>query len=144
MEKQLIEKITLSLKDYLKEYKTAPEIIGWLKLCGVEISLREFATYTEEYRKENHEYYLESCSNGYRFTRDIESIKKSCYQRIGKAVSVIKNAKRDLKNLGERNQLTIIDEAINQLEELQNQVEIAENYKEENNKQQTQLEGVYW
>lgn len=122
-----VEKITRALKEYLQEYRKLPQIIGILKLSGIEISEREFADYVELYRQQDHEYYLESCSNGYRFTRDVECIRKSCNQRIGKALSMLKNAKRDLRYCGERNQLSMIDNFINDYESISNQIEVANN-----------------
>lgn len=122
-----VEKITRALNEYLQVYRKLPDIIGLLELSGIKISEREFANYVELYRQGDHEYYLESCSNGYRFTRDIDCIKKSCNQRIGKALSMLKNAKRDLKYCGERNQLSMIDNFINEYESISNLVEVANN-----------------
>lgn len=118
--------ITRSLQGYLSEYRTFPNIQRLLHFCGIDISEREFADYVESYRQEEHEYYLESCSKGYRFTRDKNSIRKSCWQRIKKAISMIKNALRDLKNLGEKSQLTLFTNYVDSMEEAVERIEIVE------------------
>lgn len=123
MEINKVNEITLALSGYLDEYRKLPQILGMLKWQHIECSEREFADYVEAYRQQDNEYYLESCSNGYRFTRDADAIKKSCNQRIGKAISMLNNAKRDLSRLGERNQLTLIDNFIN---DYQAQIKVVE------------------
>lgn len=113
MEITKVNRITQALNGYLDEYRKLPQILGMLKWLQIEISDREFADYVETYRQQDNEYYLESCANGYRFTRDVDAIKRSCNQRIGKAISMLNNAKRDLKRVGDRNQLALIDNFLN-------------------------------
>lgn len=116
MTEEKVKRITLALGGWLNQYRKLPDIIDWLKFMGVETNEREFADYVEEYRKQDHEYYLESCSSGYRFTRDINSIRKSCFQRLNKGVSMIKHAKRDLESCGDRNQIALIDKFLTDYE----------------------------
>lgn len=116
MEINKVNEITLALGGYLNEYRKLPQILGMLKWQNINISDRDFADYVETYRQQDNEFYLESCANGYRFTRDVEAIKRSCNQRIGKAISMLNNAKRDLKRVGDRNQLTLIDNFLNDYE----------------------------
>lgn len=121
-----VNEITRALIGYLDQYRKLPEIIRMLHFCGIDISEREFATYVELYRQQDNEYYLESCSNGYRFTRDKKAIQKSCYQRIRKGVSMILNAKRDLKLCSEKSQLLLSEQFINELKSIENQVSVVQ------------------
>lgn len=104
------KRITSALNGWLDQYRKLPQIIDWLDFLGIKITEREFADYVEEYRKEDHEFYLESCSKGYRFTRDNEAINKSISQRFKKALSMINHCKRDWKNLSEKEQLSLLNE----------------------------------
>ena len=91
------------------------------KFEGIKISDREFADYVELYRKSGKYPYIESCPNGYRFTYDKTAIRRSCYQRLNKGVSMIKHAKRDLEVLGEQDQVRLlIDEFVNKYEGVSN------------------------
>ena len=110
------DEITLALGGWLNEYRTLPQIVKWLKFMKIEINEREFADYVEAYRNSGKFPYIESCANGYRFTTDKEAIRKSCFQRLNKGVSMIKHAKRDLEVLGEMNQVKLINDFVERYE----------------------------
>lgn len=124
--------ITNCLQPVLTNYQTLPQILRVLSLNGIEIGPREFTDYVEGYRQQNKELYLESCSKGYRFTTESGSIRSSCFQRIYKAASMIKNAKRDLGNLADRNQIALLDSILEQVEQIEKPKEIKEENKMDN------------
>lgn len=123
------KEITKALMGWLdKDYRTSKQIINWLAFMKVEgiTSDRAFREYVNQYRKEEHEYYLLGDENGYLFTRDSELYRKSLNKKMGNVLSSLRNVRSEFERIGNKSQLAIIDNFINEQETIENQVRIVE------------------
>lgn len=141
-----IDKITQILKPYLKDYQTTKDILTYLKSHGIELNSRDFQEYVLIYNSTYSlkEMYLVGCNRGYKFTHSLKEIKDSNMQKLKKAVSMIKNAKRDLQEIGCKSQLTLLDDYCDGIGNWVDTVEAANDLPHEEYYEETKLGGVYW
>jgi len=126
------KEIIYELRNYLVEHRTAPEIVHYLKLCHIDINTRKWQDIVLEYNSKygDHESYIAGNSKGYILTYDKDKIKQANFQKINKAVSMLRNAKRDLEELGLKNQLSVIDTKCDEIEKLVDQVELLDKHEQ--------------
>lgn len=102
------------LKQLLRNWTKTNEILSKLKAeRNIDISDRDWRKFVNSYNHNfnEQETYIASGRNGYKLTMKQEEIKKSAYKNLRLGVALIKNAKEQLLELGEKNQLTFLDDA---------------------------------
>lgn len=91
------------------------ELLPYLILYGYNISDRAWRRFVRNYNKDfqNKETYIASNNKGYILTTKKEEIKNSAIKNLKLGISLIKNAKADLKELSDKDQLGLSEDEIN-------------------------------
>ena len=109
-EKHIIsEKI---LRQLLKSRKMTAQILDELAVQGIHIDARQWRKFVREYNDGygKRERFIASDVNGYILTTKKDAIKLAALKRIKTGVSMIRNAKADLDELGDKRQLSLLKE----------------------------------
>lgn len=99
------------LRFLLKDWAKTEDILKHLKADkGIEISDRAWRRYVNSYNHNfnDQETYIASSNKGYKFTAKRKEIKKSAIKDLKLGISLIKNAKEHLLELGEKDQLSLL------------------------------------
>ena len=143
-----VKEIINQMRSFLSTYRTTDEILDYLKQHGLVINSRKWQDMVLKFNEDygEHQTYLAGSSKGYILTTEKESIKQANYQKIRKAVSMIRNAKRDLDTLGLKNQLTCLDEECDSIEQLIDRASLHEEPLKETKYEEIKLhaEGIYF
>lgn len=108
------------LRFLLKDWAKTEDILNHLKADkGIEISDRAWRRYVNSYNHNfnDQETYIASSNKGYKFTAKRKEIKKSAIKDLKLGISLIKNAREHLKELGEKDQLTFFENELIDLEQ---------------------------
>lgn len=98
--------------DFLKKGRLkSADIITLLKQEGVDISNRQWRAYVRSFNDRHKERYIASNSQGYILTAKKKIIKKSIINKLRLGISMIQNARSDFKDLSEKDQLSLFNEA---------------------------------
>ena len=108
------------IKHLLYDWKKTDEILADLKKDkGLEISGRTWRSFVNNYNNNfnEQETYIVSSNKGYKLTIKRKEIKKSAIKDLRLGISLIKNAREHLKELGEKDQLTFFKDELLDLEQ---------------------------
>lgn len=108
------------LREHLKDWKKTSEILAELKSeKGIEISDRTWRKYVNNYNNnyEEQETFIASSNKGYKFTAKHKEIRKSAVKDFRLGISLIKNAKKHLQELDNKDQLTFFKDELLDLEQ---------------------------
>lgn len=102
------------LKEVLNEQKKVETILIELSHRGIEMSERSWRSFVRKYNDEfgKHDRYIASNRFGYYLTTNKKKITKTAISKLRTGLSMMKNAKKDLQNLSEKDQLSLLDEDV--------------------------------
>lgn len=100
------------LYELLSTRKTYTQLQPILKNYGIVVSDRAWRRFVRRYNNDyqNKETYIASNNKGYILTAKDNEIRSSAIKNIKLGASLIKNAKADLKELSEKDQLSLSEE----------------------------------
>lgn len=98
----------------LSRKRKTKEILELLKGEGIDISDRQWRKYVRRYNNDyaNRDRYIASDNQGYFLTSKKKAITKTNINKMKCALSMLNNAKNDLKELSEKGQLSLLDEDV--------------------------------
>ena len=99
----------------LSKKKNTSQILDELKGMGISISGRTWREIVKNYNREfdSRDRYIASDNQGYFLTTKEKWIAISNYRKIKVALSMLKSARNDLKELADKNQLSLFDDDLN-------------------------------
>lgn len=102
------------LKEILSEQKKVETIIIELSHRGIEMSPRTWRRFVRDYNDAygEHDRYIASDNQGYYLTMSKKKITKTAIYKLRNGLSMVRNAKKDLQNLSEKNQLSLLEEDV--------------------------------
>lgn len=102
------------LKEVLSDQRKTNEIIPMLKKYGIEMNDRQWRTFVRQYNDKfaSRDRYIASNSQGYYLTTNKAKITKTAMNKLKNALSMLKNAKADLNELKNKDQLSLLKEDV--------------------------------
>lgn len=102
------------LREMLVEQMKTNEILAYLKSKGIVMSDREWRRFVRKYNElyGTRERYIASDNHGYYLTTSKKNITRTAMNKLKVGLSMVKNAKADLKELANKNQLSLLDEDV--------------------------------
>ena len=100
------------MRKILKNQKKSHEIIEELASMGIEANERSWRDFVRKYNDEFdlHDSYIASNRFGYYLTTSKKKITRTAMNKFRNGLAQMKNAKKDLKILSEKNQLSLMEE----------------------------------
>lgn len=97
----------------IEQLKT-DEILAYLRGKGIVMSDRQWRKFVRQYNElyATRERYIASDRYGYYLTTSKKNITRTAMNKLKVGLSMMKNAKADLKELANKNQLSLLDEDI--------------------------------
>lgn len=114
------------LKEVLSEQITTVEILERLKEKGIFLNGRQWRKFVREYNKmfATRDRYIASDTKGYYLTTSKKQITRTAMNKFKVGLSMIKNAKADLKELESKDQLSLLEEDVDMYDLLMKMKEI--------------------
>lgn len=100
------------LRQILSEQKKTSDILYELSANGINVSGRAWRTFVRNYNNEydQHDRYIASDNRGYYLTTSKKKIGSTVRNKLKCGLSMVKNAKEDLKNLSMKDQLSLLED----------------------------------
>lgn len=100
------------LKEVLNEQKKTNDILIELSKKGITMNGRQWRSFVREYNDNYslHDRYIASNNQGYYLTTNKKKITKTAINKFKNGLSMMRNAKMDLEELSNKNQLSLLQE----------------------------------
>ena len=102
------------IKSILSEQRKTNEILDLLKKEDIDMTDRQWRSFVRQYNDKfaSRDRYIASNSQGYFLTTNKAKITKTAMNKLKNALSMLKNAKADLDELKNKDQLSLLKEDV--------------------------------